>query len=66
MKKKHRDIKVGGKVYGWIVKGYGSAVEIFQDKKLILTTDVKTSSDNYHAITPSMVEKIIKEKIIKS
>lgn len=55
MKKKHRDITVNGIRCGWI--GGCGQLSIYKDKKVVFYTSKITES----SITPSIVEKIIKE-----
>lgn len=58
MKKKFRTITVKDIQYGWIVKNMGSTLEIFKDKKLIHSKDLK---NNFNPVTP----KLVKETILK-
>ena len=58
MKKKHRDIEVGGQQYGWIATI--STLKIYKDKKLIK----EVQRDNYNDITPKTVEEVIKKEIL--
>lgn len=66
MKKKHRDITVGGQKFGWTVNYMGRTVTIWEGKRPILETTVETTSDNYHTITPKQIKALIVEKIINT
>jgi len=56
MKKKHRDIVVGGKTYGWTADNW--TLKIWENKKVIATHKFPESHDE---ITPSMVKLYIKD-----
>lgn len=56
MKKKHRDIVVGGKTYGWTVTNW--ELKIWENKKVIATHEFPDSHDG---ITPSMVKLYIED-----
>jgi len=59
MKKKHRDITVDGKQYGWTVN-YGQHLKIWEDKKIIAEYDIP----NFHDITPKIVAELIKDPVL--
>lgn len=59
MKKKHREITVDGKIYGWTVSDIDSEgdneLKIWFDKKVVYETSIPC----FILITPSMVKKKI-------
>jgi len=58
MKKKHRDIEVNGKTYGWTLK-FGKKICIWYDKKIVFETTVEVDE-----IKPKLIsELIIKNKL---
>lgn len=61
MKKKYREIKVGGLLYGWTVKVYenGTQLNIWLNKQIIYK---RLYSGDINHITPEMVRKFIKGK----
>ncbi len=58
MKKKHRDITVLGKKYGWTTSSAGHFInlKIWEDKKIIKEIPVAS----HHAVTPKLVADCIK------
>ena len=58
MKKKHRDIIVDGKKYGWIADGWNQ-VKIYKTKNDF----VKFEIPERHDITPSIVAALIKDPV---
>ena len=55
MKKKHRDIVVNNKTYGWTVSYMGHLIRIWVDNKIV--HEVKCNG--YIPIKPSLIEEII-------
>jgi len=67
MKKKYRDITVGGEQYAWAIKGY--TIKIWKDKKIIHEIDMYNLAredglygDNWSTITPRTISLIILAK----
>lgn len=60
MKKKHRNITVGGVQYAWTIYGGGKEhdITIWKDKKELFTTTVRVGE-----ITPSLIRELIEDRL---